>query len=83
MERRLGTVVRQAEAAANVARPSDAATEIRRIRAAVDDVQTTYASLRRSLAELPAQLSGSGGCHQAGVSSTSTATTHFTHSKPR
>ena len=59
------------------------ATEIRRIRAAVDDVQTTYAALRRSLAALPAQLSGSGGCHQAGVSSTSTATTHFTHSKPR
>ena len=83
MERRLGTVVRQAEAAANVARPSDAATEIRRIRAAVDDVQTTYASLRRSLGSYRLSRSGSGGCHQAGVSSTSTATTHFTHSKPR
>jgi hypothetical protein len=49
MERRLGTVVRQAEAAAKVARATDARAEIRRIRAAVDDVRTTYALLRDSL----------------------------------
>ena len=49
MERRLGTVVRQAEAAAKVAHATDARAEIRRIRAAVDDVRTTYALLRDSL----------------------------------
>jgi mono/diheme cytochrome c family protein len=46
---RLTTVVRQAEAAAKVQRAGDAAAEIRRIRAAVDDVQTSYAALRKSL----------------------------------
>src|SRR5262249_24917586 len=49
IERRLGTVVRQAPAAAKVAQAGDAAAEIQRIRAAVDDVQRTYAALRRSL----------------------------------
>jgi mono/diheme cytochrome c family protein len=46
---RLTTVVRQAEAAAKVQRAGDAAAQVRRIRAAVDDVQTSYAALRKSL----------------------------------
>jgi mono/diheme cytochrome c family protein len=49
MERRLGTVVRQAESAATVAHATDATAEIQRIRAAVDDVRTTYTALRSTL----------------------------------
>lgn len=46
---RLGTVVRNAERAATVQSAGDAATQIRRIRAAVDDVETSYDGLRTSL----------------------------------
>jgi len=49
MERRLGTVVRQAESAATVAHATDATAEIQQIRAAVDDVRTTYTALRSTL----------------------------------
>jgi mono/diheme cytochrome c family protein len=48
---RLATVVAQAERAAVVGRSSDAAGEIRRIRAAVDDVATSYKGLRDGLAD--------------------------------
>ncbi len=54
---RLTTVVRQAEAAAKVQRAGDAAARVRRIRAAVDDVQTSYGGLRKSLPDYA--LSGS------------------------
>jgi mono/diheme cytochrome c family protein len=48
---RMGTIVAQAERAAKVATAADARAEIRRIRAAVDDVAESYKGLRGSLAD--------------------------------
>ena len=48
---RMGTIVAQAERAAKVATAADARDEIRRIRAAVDDVAESYKGLRGSLAD--------------------------------
>ncbi len=51
MQDRLTAVVRQAEAAAAVAGAADAAGEIARIRAAVDDAEASYKGLRDGLAD--------------------------------
>ena len=48
---RLGTIVRQAERAAKVGAAADATDEIRAIRAAVDDVVTSYKGLRDGVAD--------------------------------
>jgi mono/diheme cytochrome c family protein len=48
---RLATIVRQAERAAGVAGATDASDQVSRIRAAVDDVSTSYTGLRNGLAD--------------------------------
>ena len=51
MQDRLTAIVRQAERSADVAAAADATDEIVRIRAAVDDVDTSYKGLRDGLAD--------------------------------